>query len=294
MAAMPRGRPRRRLGRRLGMTRGRRPVVRRGGDAEMGRCILALYRSAAQPAMTEWGRELEAAERRPALVIIATEDHYTGGEVLARRSAERFGAEVAVLDGLGHWWMLAGPRRRRRRPRVVLRPPGLTHPSVSLQPECTCGAGPADTHSGCTQTLGCSGVEREREVGGVDHREALGRSGEGDVEGAQALHLVATMRAGSTTTTPSSSRPLTTLTGTTVTGSSRPVRVARPCSMPGRREGRRDRPRPATSGTTTATLPSAARRSLRSTASAVAAPSSARLGARSIERAGVADADRGR
>jgi pimeloyl-ACP methyl ester carboxylesterase len=76
---------------------------------EMGRCILALYRSAAQPKMTEWGDELAAAERRPALVIVATEDHYTGGEALARRSAERFGAEVAVLDGLGHWWMLQDP-----------------------------------------------------------------------------------------------------------------------------------------------------------------------------------------
>jgi pimeloyl-ACP methyl ester carboxylesterase len=78
---------------------------------EMGRCILALYRSAAQPKMAEWGDELAAAERRPALVIIATEDHYTGGEALARRSAERFGAEVAVLDGLGHWWMLQDPAR---------------------------------------------------------------------------------------------------------------------------------------------------------------------------------------
>ena len=78
-------------------------------DGEMGRCILALYRSAAQPKMTEWGAELEAAERRPGLVVIATEDHYTGGEVLARRSAERFGATVAVLPGLGHWWMLQDP-----------------------------------------------------------------------------------------------------------------------------------------------------------------------------------------
>jgi pimeloyl-ACP methyl ester carboxylesterase len=76
---------------------------------EMGRCILALYRSAAQPKMTEWGNELAAAEHRPCLVIIATEDHYTGGEALARRSAERFGAQVAVLEGLGHWWMLQDP-----------------------------------------------------------------------------------------------------------------------------------------------------------------------------------------
>lgn len=80
-------------------------------DADMGRCILALYRSAAQPNMTIWGDQLAAAERRPALVIVATEDHYTGGEAMARRSAERFGADVAVIDGLGHWWMLQDPAR---------------------------------------------------------------------------------------------------------------------------------------------------------------------------------------
>ena len=78
---------------------------------EMGRCILALYRSAAQPKMAEWGDELAAAPRRPGLVISATDDHYTGGEVLTRRSAERFGAQLAVLDGLGHWWMLQDPAR---------------------------------------------------------------------------------------------------------------------------------------------------------------------------------------
>ncbi len=77
----------------------------------MGRCILALYRSAMQPTLTAWGRDLERAERRPGLVVIATADPNVGGEVLARRSAERFGAEVAVLEGLGHWWMLQDPVR---------------------------------------------------------------------------------------------------------------------------------------------------------------------------------------
>ncbi|MEO5900571.1 MAG: alpha/beta fold hydrolase [Ilumatobacteraceae bacterium] len=81
------------------------------GGPDMGRCILALYRSAAQPKMTEWGKELEAAERRPGLVIIATDDHYTGGEGMARRSAARFGAQVALLADLGHWWMLQDPAR---------------------------------------------------------------------------------------------------------------------------------------------------------------------------------------
>jgi len=80
-------------------------------NAAMGRCILALYRSAKQPAIMEWGKALPAAKARPGLVIIATEDHYAGGEVLARRSAERAGARVAMLEGLGHWWMCEDPRR---------------------------------------------------------------------------------------------------------------------------------------------------------------------------------------
>ena len=95
----------------VGMTEAAARACAEAATPEMGRCILALYRSAAQPKMAEWGDELAAAARRPGLVIIATEDHYTGGEALARRSAERFGAEVAVLDGLGHWWMLQDPAR---------------------------------------------------------------------------------------------------------------------------------------------------------------------------------------
>jgi pimeloyl-ACP methyl ester carboxylesterase len=80
-------------------------------DADMGRCILALYRSAAQPAMGDLGDRLAEASVNPGLVIIATEDHYTGGEALARRAAERAGAEVVLLEGLGHWWMCEDPAR---------------------------------------------------------------------------------------------------------------------------------------------------------------------------------------
>jgi pimeloyl-ACP methyl ester carboxylesterase len=78
---------------------------------DMARCILALYRSAAQPRMAQWGEQLDRARARPGLVIIPTEDHYTGGATLARRSAERAGAQVALLDGLGHWWMCQDPAR---------------------------------------------------------------------------------------------------------------------------------------------------------------------------------------
>jgi pimeloyl-ACP methyl ester carboxylesterase len=80
-------------------------------DETMARCILSLYRSVAQPAMARWGERLPDARTRPGLVIIPTEDDYTGGEARARWSAERAGAQIAVLHGLGHWWMLEDPER---------------------------------------------------------------------------------------------------------------------------------------------------------------------------------------
>lgn len=80
-------------------------------NEDMGRCILALYRSARQPNMATWGAELARAEHRPSLVVIATEDLFAGGPTMARRSAERFGSTVAELAGLGHWWMIQDPAR---------------------------------------------------------------------------------------------------------------------------------------------------------------------------------------
>jgi pimeloyl-ACP methyl ester carboxylesterase len=80
-------------------------------DEEMGRCVLALYRSAAQPALVNWGKRLADAAVRPGLVMIATEDHFVGGEAMQRRSAARCNANIAMLEGLGHWWMCQGPKR---------------------------------------------------------------------------------------------------------------------------------------------------------------------------------------
>ncbi len=85
------------------------PRVAAAVNADMARCILALYRSAAQPAMKTWGVDLPRAAARPGLAIVATNDHYTGGEVLARRSAARAGAQVVTLVGRGHWWMCEDP-----------------------------------------------------------------------------------------------------------------------------------------------------------------------------------------
>jgi pimeloyl-ACP methyl ester carboxylesterase len=78
---------------------------------EMGRAVLLLYRSAAQPATAEAGRALENAAARPGLSILATEDTYVGHEAIRRRAADRAGAQTEVLDGLGHWWMMEDPAR---------------------------------------------------------------------------------------------------------------------------------------------------------------------------------------
>jgi pimeloyl-ACP methyl ester carboxylesterase len=93
----------------LGMTP---PIARTVADATdeaMGRCILSLYRSAAQPAVARLGEGLGAAAARPGLVIIATDDPYVGGEERARWAARKASAQVAVLPGQGHWWMVQDP-----------------------------------------------------------------------------------------------------------------------------------------------------------------------------------------
>ena len=95
----------------LGMTSAIAQKVVAGANMDMGKAILALYRSAAQPVMHDFGIGLPRAAAKPGLALIATEDHYCGGERLARRSAERAGAKVAVLEGAGHWWMCQQPKQ---------------------------------------------------------------------------------------------------------------------------------------------------------------------------------------
>lgn len=78
-------------------------------DEAMGRSILTLYRSAAQPVPATAGANLEAAAARPGLALLPTEDHFVGTEEQKRRAAARAGARVEVLDGLGHWWLTHDP-----------------------------------------------------------------------------------------------------------------------------------------------------------------------------------------
>jgi pimeloyl-ACP methyl ester carboxylesterase len=93
----------------LGITRTSAAHIAAAMDAMMARCILSLYRSAVQPALPELGVAAAAAERRPGLVIIATEDHYTGTPAMAQDSAIRLGARAIVFEGANHWWMQQRP-----------------------------------------------------------------------------------------------------------------------------------------------------------------------------------------
>jgi pimeloyl-ACP methyl ester carboxylesterase len=95
----------------------RQPVAAQVAAAqgpEMGRAILALYRSNAEAPQAERGRHLPAAAQRPGLAIIGTEDHFGGSVEMRLRSAARAGARPEILEGLGHWWMVQDPGRSTR------------------------------------------------------------------------------------------------------------------------------------------------------------------------------------
>ncbi len=77
-------------------------------NADMGTAILALYRSAPEPAIREFADTLAGADRAPGLIITATDDAYVSAD-LAGAVVERFGCTELVLEGQGHWWMIGDP-----------------------------------------------------------------------------------------------------------------------------------------------------------------------------------------
>ena len=93
----------------LGMTDAIAGSVAEHVDADMGRCILSLYRSAAQPALREMGADLSVMSERPGHVIFAENDSYVGTEAMSSDTAKRSGASMTVLSGVGHWWMIENP-----------------------------------------------------------------------------------------------------------------------------------------------------------------------------------------
>jgi len=83
-------------------------------DATMGECSLVLYRSAAQPAMIEWGRNPERARAARGAFLHATDDPFVGAAIGTKGLAEDMGARTVLLEGRGHWWMLEEPAMAAR------------------------------------------------------------------------------------------------------------------------------------------------------------------------------------
>lgn len=93
----------------LGMSAAVAEEIAGAFDETMGRCILHLYRSVPQEVLAQWSARVPDSAARPGLVIIPTEDEYTGGEARHRWVATQTGARTVVLEGLGHWWLLQDP-----------------------------------------------------------------------------------------------------------------------------------------------------------------------------------------
>ena len=78
-------------------------------DETMGRCILALYRSAGPDDLRPVYDLLpDTAATKPGLVIVPTADPYVDAD-LSYEVADHADAQTAPLEGLGHWWMLEDP-----------------------------------------------------------------------------------------------------------------------------------------------------------------------------------------
>jgi pimeloyl-ACP methyl ester carboxylesterase len=85
-----------------------RALAMSGADRTMAGCILALYRSAVDVGR-EWAPDFHDIPV-PGLVLLPSQDPFLA-PAKARSAAGKAGAEVAELDGLGHWWMLQDPAR---------------------------------------------------------------------------------------------------------------------------------------------------------------------------------------
>ena len=95
----------------LGMTPEIAAELVAASDEEMARCVLALYRSAIQPAMAQWGADAEAAAARPGLALINTADPFVNDQSLGEEMGHRMGARVEIMQDMGHWWMMQDPKR---------------------------------------------------------------------------------------------------------------------------------------------------------------------------------------
>jgi hypothetical protein len=93
----------------LGMSDAIARQVKLSMNAQMGACVLALYRDAAQPAMSRLGERLIVNRPPHGLVFIADQDHFAGTVSMMEEMAEVLDADVARLAQCGHWWMIQNP-----------------------------------------------------------------------------------------------------------------------------------------------------------------------------------------
>ena len=93
----------------LGMTEPIARAVKAGLNDETARCILALYRDAAQPYMSRLGERAFVAQPRNGLVIMAENDTFVGSLDVMEEVAGILNADTAFIGGVGHWWMCEKP-----------------------------------------------------------------------------------------------------------------------------------------------------------------------------------------
>ncbi len=91
----------------MGVPEARAAAMWEAADKEMDDCILDLYRSAVPNVSSDWG-DAVGPTHAPGLVLNATADVF-GDATLAAEMADRLGAELETLEGLGHWWALQDP-----------------------------------------------------------------------------------------------------------------------------------------------------------------------------------------
>lgn len=92
----------------LGMSHGIASALAAAFNEDMGRCILGLYRGAPEPVLRKMADAIDAAPRRPGLILNATADAYVGAK-FSPEVADRFDAHMVDLVDQGHWWMIANP-----------------------------------------------------------------------------------------------------------------------------------------------------------------------------------------
>jgi len=93
----------------FGIDRSTAEQITAAQNADMGRAVLTLYRSAKQPMLADLGRNLFKAKARPGLALVAGDDYQMGSRQQRERTAAAADARVEILDSVGHFWMAQRP-----------------------------------------------------------------------------------------------------------------------------------------------------------------------------------------